>query len=258
MNYNLKHRNSGESSSIVEIIRSETTVSSLLEIVACEVTNMAKKTLSPLIALLIAAALISALLLNTWQAFRLTSDLTRSSGRYHLESISGELSATIGDAERLAMRLAIQAQPYVWDKVALEEFIHERKKEVLAQGKGCFNVYMAGSGWTIIPDFNMPDDYIATEREWYKGAMRAQGDTYVTAPYDSENAKLEKSFVTLASFGKTGLLQPGETETVPVKFPRISRRSVSVCSNRKYLYPITAPLWILVIREVPCRAVIWI
>ena len=183
MNYNLKHRNSGESSSIVEIIRSETTVSSLLEIVACEVTNMAKKTLSPLIALLIAAALISALLLNTWQAFRLTSDLTRSSGRYHLESISGELSATIGDAERLAMRLAIQAQPYVWDKVALEEFIHERKKEVLAQGKGCFNVYMAGSGWAIIPDFNMPDDYIATEREWYKGAMRAQGDTYVTAPY---------------------------------------------------------------------------
>ena len=42
-------------------------------------------------------------------------------------------------------------------------------------------------------------------------------EIYVTAPYDSENAKLEKSFVTLASFGKTGLLQPGETETVPVR-----------------------------------------
>ena len=41
-------------------------------------------------------------------------------------------------------------------------------------------------------------------------------EIYVTAPYDTENAKLQKSFVTLAGFGKSGLLQPGETEIVPV------------------------------------------
>ena len=41
-------------------------------------------------------------------------------------------------------------------------------------------------------------------------------EIYVTAPYDSETAKLQKSFVTLAGFGKSSLLQPGESETVLV------------------------------------------
>jgi len=39
-------------------------------------------------------------------------------------------------------------------------------------------------------------------------------ELYVSAPYDSESAKLEKSFVTLCGFGKTGELQPGESETL--------------------------------------------
>lgn len=39
---------------------------------------------------------------------------------------------------------------------------------------------------------------------------------YITAPYDAQTAKLEKSFVTLAGFGKTGVLQPGETQTLLV------------------------------------------
>jgi hypothetical protein len=51
--------------------------------------------------LLIAAALVVVLLLDIWQVFRLTSDLTRSAGRYHLESISGELESTISEAEKL-------------------------------------------------------------------------------------------------------------------------------------------------------------
>lgn len=40
---------------------------------------------------------------------------------------------------------------------------------------------------------------------------------YVTAPYDGENAKLEKSFVTLVGFGKTDELDPGESQTVYVQ-----------------------------------------
>jgi cytochrome oxidase assembly protein ShyY1 len=72
---------------------------------------MKMKNKSTLTVLLIAAALVVVLLLDIWQVFRLTSDLTRSAGRYHLESISGELESTIRDAEQLAMRLAISAQP---------------------------------------------------------------------------------------------------------------------------------------------------
>lgn len=41
-------------------------------------------------------------------------------------------------------------------------------------------------------------------------------ELYLTAPYDAENAKLEKSFVTLVGFGKTEILQPSETQTLLV------------------------------------------
>ena len=142
---------------------------------------MKMKNKSTLVVLLISAALVVVLLLDIWQVFRLTSDLTRSAGRYHLESISGELESTISDAEKLAMSLAISAQPELEDFGRLEEFVLSRKAEVLEQVDGCFNLYMAGTDWSIIPDFDMPDDYVATERDWYKGARR--NETYVSAPY---------------------------------------------------------------------------
>ncbi|MGN1021387.1 MAG: glycoside hydrolase family 3 C-terminal domain-containing protein [Aristaeellaceae bacterium] len=41
-------------------------------------------------------------------------------------------------------------------------------------------------------------------------------ELYVTAPYDAEDARLQKAFVTLAGFGKTDVLQPGESQTVQV------------------------------------------
>ena len=142
---------------------------------------MKKNNKTTLTVLLIAAVLVVVLLLDIWQVFRLTSDLTLSAGRYHLESISGELESTIRDAEQHAMRLAISAQPYLGNREEIRRFVYSHKAEVLEQVNGCFNVYMAGTGWAVIPDFNMPDDYVATERDWYKGAKRYQ--TYVSAPY---------------------------------------------------------------------------
>ena len=109
---------------------------------------MERKSKSTLIVLSIAAALSAVLLLNMWQVFYLTSNLTLSSGRYHLESISGELESTISDAEQLAMRLGIEAGELLEDREALETFIFTRKAEILARDAGCFNVYIAGDGWS--------------------------------------------------------------------------------------------------------------
>ena len=39
-------------------------------------------------------------------------------------------------------------------------------------------------------------------------------EIYVTAPYDSQSAALQKSFVTLVGFGKTDSLRPGQSQTV--------------------------------------------
>lgn len=144
---------------------------------------MRKKGNSILIVIAVAVVLIAILLLDTWQVFRLTSRLTLNSGQSYLESISGELEKTVSEAEQLAMRFGLSAFPLLEEKDALRQYIDQRKEEVLAEANGCFNVYMAGSGWAIIPGFDMPEEYIATERDWYKGALQAQGRPYVTAPY---------------------------------------------------------------------------
>jgi hypothetical protein len=86
--------------------------------------------------LLIAAALVVVLLLDIWQVFRLTSDLTRSAGRYHLESISGELESTISEAEKLALRLAISAQPHLGKPEEIRRFVYSHKAEVLEKVDG--------------------------------------------------------------------------------------------------------------------------
>ncbi len=144
---------------------------------------MNKKSPSIIIVIAVAAALIAVLLLDTWQVFRLTSKLTLSSGQYHLESISGALEATVGDAEKLALEVGLAAELQLEDPASLDRLIRQRKTEVLDREHGCFNVYIAGTGWSLIPDFDMPPDYVATERDWYRGAMKSQGRPYVTAPY---------------------------------------------------------------------------
>ena len=145
---------------------------------------MEKKNKSTVVVLVIAAALLIVLLLDIWRVFRLTSDLTRNGGQYHLESISGELEEKISDAKILAMELSISASPYLDDQRQLESFIYRNKQEVVEKNIGCFNVYMAGSDWSVIPDFDdKPDDYVAAQRDWYKGAKRSYPSAYVTAPY---------------------------------------------------------------------------
>lgn len=46
----------------------------------------------------------------------------------------------------------------------------------------------------------------------YSGKETVQ--IYVTAPYDTTTAKLEKSYVTLVGFGKTDTLKPGQSQTI--------------------------------------------
>ena len=44
-------------------------------------------------------------------------------------------------------------------------------------------MFIAGKDFAIIPDFDMPEDFVATERVWYTGAVKNQGRTYVSPPY---------------------------------------------------------------------------
>ncbi len=133
--------------------------------------------------ILVASLLLAVTFMDTWMVFRQTRQQTKDSGIYQLETISGELESTINDAENLTMELAIAAREYLDDKDALQSFIYSKKNELLKSRTGAFNLFIVGSGLVIIPDFDMPDDFVATERVWYKGAIKNGGKTYVTPPY---------------------------------------------------------------------------
>ncbi|MBO4416262.1 MAG: response regulator [Lachnospiraceae bacterium] len=135
------------------------------------------------IVIAVAVMLIVITIMNTLLVFRMTSDQTRDSGIYRLMAISGELKSTINDAEKYTMELALKAGELIDDKAALEAFIFNEKAEIDRGRRGCFNLYIAGDGWDIIPDFDDRKDFVATERGWYKGAVRKNGTTYVTSPY---------------------------------------------------------------------------
>ena len=118
--------------------------------------------------------------MDAWLVFRMTSEQTRNSGMYQLETISGQLKSTINEAEKLTMELAIAVPD---SKTQIKNFIYNKKSELQNKKIGAYNVYIAGTSWDIIPDLVKTDDFIATKRNWYIGAINNFGKTYVTPPY---------------------------------------------------------------------------
>ena len=149
---------------------------------------MSKQKQTPVI-IFITVLLFAVTFMDTWIVFRQTRKQTLDSGIYQLEKISGELMGTIGGAQNLTMQLALMAGDHTKDTASLDEFIREKKAELIKQDTGVFNVYAAGEGFTLIPDFDMPDDYVAKERVWYTGAAKSPGVTYVSSPYQDAMTK---------------------------------------------------------------------
>ena len=142
-----------------------------------------KKKRSLSVVILIASLLLAVTLMDTWILYTQTHKQTRQSGAYQLESMSGKLESTISEAKNLTMTLAIEAREYLGDEVALKNFIYTKKDEVLTKDTGAFNLYIAGDGFCIIPDFDIPDDFVVSDRVWYTGAIRNDGQAYVSSPY---------------------------------------------------------------------------
>ena len=66
------------------------------------------------------------------------------------------------------------------------------------------NVYIAGSDWHIVPDFNAPEDFHAAERLWYIGAQDCPGEVFITEPYlDANGGGMCFTVSTLLSDGES-------------------------------------------------------
>ena len=130
---------------------------------------------------------LSMIALNVDLIFQMTSNQTEEIGRMQLESIRSELEGKIIDSKNATVQLAEEAENLLAAGISLDElenFIVRKKREqqILFNGV-CFNTYIASKSFTIIPDFDMPDNYHAVERLWYKGAAENPGQIYITEPY---------------------------------------------------------------------------
>jgi len=141
-----------------------------------------KKKQSLSVVILVASLLLAVTLLDTWVLYTQTNRQTRQSGAYQLEAMSGKLESTISDAKDLTMSLAIKAREYLGDKSALERFIYAEKDEILTKDTGAFNLYIAGEGFYIIPGLGSPNAFVVSDRVWYTGAIRNNGQPYVSSP----------------------------------------------------------------------------
>lgn len=119
--------------------------------------------------------------------FDMMSHQTEEIGQMQLENIRSELQGTITKAENVLELVALDSEKLLSENASQEElkkFFYAKKAEQKSVTKGvCFNVYIAQKGWAIIPDFNMPEDYHAAERLWYKGAEENPGEIFITPPY---------------------------------------------------------------------------
>ncbi|MCR5148579.1 MAG: response regulator [Eubacterium sp.] len=111
----------------------------------------------------------------------------RKVGETQINSIKSDLDNYIANSENILLRTASGAEQILAQKNSekeLEDYIvHQKRAQKDATNGTTFNVYIAGQGWEIIPDFDMPSDYHATERNWYVGAVESDGEIYITDPY---------------------------------------------------------------------------
>ena len=135
------------------------------------------------VVILVALLLLAVTLMDTWILYTQTQSQTKQSGSYQLESVSGRLEANIGDAKNLTTEMALAAREYLADVGALEAFIYEAKERIVGYDVGAFNLYIANGDFCIIPGFDIPSDFVVTDRVWYTGAIRNGGGPYVSSPY---------------------------------------------------------------------------
>ena len=129
------------------------------------------------------------IILNVSLTYNLTTVQSNEIGNIQLEIIRSDLQDTISNAEANVLRAALNAQQLLDTQPSpeeLEKYLRDQSSN-LKTDESFMNIYMAGSDWHIIPDFDAPPEYHAAERVWYIGAKETPGEVYITEPYMDAN-----------------------------------------------------------------------
>lgn len=148
--------------------------------------------------------------MNAVLVFHMTSEQTMNSGELQMGNIKGELQEVLSDSERITLKIASQTELQFsnrndMDMENLTEFFKSQKRIQKTETNGfCMNVYIAGSDWYIIPDFNAPDGFKPEDRIWYTGALEHPGEIAISPPYlDLASRNVCYTISTTLSDGKT-------------------------------------------------------
>ena len=106
-------------------------------------------------------------------------------GNIRLDLIRGDLEDVISDAQTSLLRVAVGAEQLLDTNASLDDYAlyFNRQKKSLQDDESFMNVYIAGRGWHITPDFIAPRDFHAEGRVWYLGAAEHPGEIFITEPY---------------------------------------------------------------------------
>ncbi len=141
----------------------------------------------------IALIFLAVIAMNISVIFNSGTEQTAKIGSIKLDSIKGDLQETISVAESDLLRYAIGLERLVdgeGEEDELNAYITEQSEYYKKTSNGnCINIYAASREWTIIPDFDMPSDFHATERSWYMGAVEHPGKIFITEPYIDASTK---------------------------------------------------------------------
>ena len=145
--------------------------------------------------MIIALIFVAVISVNISVIYTTGTSQTEQIGTIQLGIIKSDLQENLSDAESNLLKYSMSIEQLLSDEapfVKLEGYIGAQKDYYMADSKGeCFSVYAASSDWTIIPEFDWPDDYHATERVWYVGAKEKAGEINITEPYiDADTGNL--------------------------------------------------------------------
>ncbi|MBO4390952.1 MAG: response regulator [Lachnospiraceae bacterium] len=131
--------------------------------------------------------------MNTMQMIQMLSNRTQEAGEVRLNSIRYELQETLTNAESSLETFGFGVEELIRqgaDEESIRQFVLKQKQEYLLKSDGVtFNTYVASKKFVYIPDFDMPEDYHATERIWYVGAVERPGEVCISDPYMDQMTK---------------------------------------------------------------------
>ncbi len=159
--------------------------------------------------IVVVALIFSAvIILSVALIYNAGTDQTDKIGEVQINNLKGEMQQTLSDAENDLLRYSMSLEQLINSSAGMDEierYVSEQKTYYNGLSSGiCFSVYAASADWTIIPDFDIPEGYHATERLWYTGARRNPGQVYISEPYiDADTGDLCYTLSYLLSDGST-------------------------------------------------------